>query len=226
MKLFSQIVVRCPIETSHSSDQLKKIKRADPKFRTAWLHDEVINSFMYDLEREFEKVIYCGSTEALVIAEGKAFRNLWKQKDLSGKDLLFIPFNPTEIHWVLIFIDIKTNTMYILDPLTQHTKANSDSSQKAINVARRLISKKFGINECRVGLMNHCLQHDNVSCGVLVCYYAHRIAEGISIILLYTGIKSIFLHVFTKKVLSINRLIVLEISFHFIPFSCYGIGIR
>ena len=40
------------------------------------------------------------------------------------KQFLFLPFNPSNRHWTLLFFNLKTSTLYILDPLKQHTDAD------------------------------------------------------------------------------------------------------
>ena len=100
-------------EVSHSPHQLLKMRLIDLKFHPGWLHDEVVNSFLFQIEKQSHKILYCGSTEALLISNGKNFQKMWKEKSCTSKQYLFIPFNPTNSHWILLFVKIKSATLYI-----------------------------------------------------------------------------------------------------------------
>ena len=39
------------LEVSHSQHQLSNIRLIDPKFHPGWLHDEVVNSFLFQVEK-------------------------------------------------------------------------------------------------------------------------------------------------------------------------------
>ena len=73
------------LEVSHSQYQLSKIWLIDAKFHPGWLHDEVVNSFLFQIEKQFHKILYCGSTEALLISNGSNFRKMWKGKSFTSK---------------------------------------------------------------------------------------------------------------------------------------------
>ena len=91
------------LEVSYSQHQLSKIRLIDPKFYPGWLHDEVVNSFSLQTEKQFHKILYCGSTVAFLISNGKNFRKMWKGKTFTSKQYIFILFNPTSSHWILLF---------------------------------------------------------------------------------------------------------------------------
>ena len=84
-----------------------------------WLHDEVINSFMFCLTKDFTDTIYCASSEALLIAHGKSFGRPWKDINVSIVKKIFIPFNPNNLHWVLIYINIEKERSYLIDPMNK-----------------------------------------------------------------------------------------------------------
>ena len=165
------------LEVSYSQHQLSKIRLVDPKFHPGWLHDEVVNSFSLQTEKQFHKILYCGSTVAFLISNDKNFREMWKGNTFTSKQYIFIPFNPTSSHWILLFLKIKLGTLYILDPLKE--QASSMTIIVARDIVNRILQKKFEAkNECTVGKMKHYLQQDAVSCGVLTCYYTYQIAQG------------------------------------------------
>ena len=72
---------------------------------------------------------HCGSTEALLIYHSKGFGKWGKGESLPKKQFIFIPLNLSKRHWTLPFVTLKT-TLYILDPLTQHTNADLANTQE------------------------------------------------------------------------------------------------
>ena len=142
------------LEVSHNQSQLAKIWKDDVNFRFGWLHDEIINSYLFQIQLQFRHVIYCGSIEALLIYNGKSFRKMWKGKNLSEKQILFIPFNLSNRHWTLLFVNLKAKTLYILDPLKQH--ADADLVSKASIITNIILEKKFGYSKgCSIASMPH-----------------------------------------------------------------------
>ena len=53
--------------------RMKNINSKDITNQVNWLHDEVINSFMFYLTNEITDTIYCASSKGLLIAYGKSF---------------------------------------------------------------------------------------------------------------------------------------------------------
>ena len=74
------------LERTITASELATIKKYDKNFKTGWLHDEIVNSFFYQLTNRNEELLYCDSTAALVISEGKSFSKLWKDQDRSRKN--------------------------------------------------------------------------------------------------------------------------------------------
>jgi len=165
------------LEVHHSSSQLDQLKKIDRTFKTGWLHDEVINSYFYHLSSMYANVLYCGSTEALLICSGKSFRNLWKNINYHQKNLVLIPFNYTGTHWMLVSLNVTSGHLSIIDPM-RHV-ATATAIQKSKSMAEDIMQKKF--RKCNVEVINqtHVLQNDAISCGVLTCFYAEQLAKGI-----------------------------------------------
>ena len=105
----------------HSTPQLEKIRKYERRFRTGWLHDEIINSFLYMQTKKNRSTLYCSSTAALVVTEGKSFRKLWKIGDLFSKSFIFISFKPNNCHWILVVVNISERANGVLDPLATDT---------------------------------------------------------------------------------------------------------
>ena len=68
------------LEVDVTKVELRRIKQYDANFKIGWLHDEVINSYFSVVCKTQEKVLYCGTTEALLISHGKSFRRLCKNQ--------------------------------------------------------------------------------------------------------------------------------------------------
>ena len=66
------------LDTNVNNNEKNQFQRHHKSYRVGWLHDEVINSFMFRLTKDFTDSIYCASSEALFIAHGKSFGRLWK----------------------------------------------------------------------------------------------------------------------------------------------------
>lgn len=165
------------LEVHHSSFQLAEIKKIDRSFKTGWLHDEIINSFCYHLSNIHSNVLYCGSTEALLISSGKSFRNLWKGVNLHEKDLVLIPFNHTGNHWILITLTVKSGSLSVIDPM--RCEPTEITMQKSRAMVENIMQKKFNSRNLKVVKRPHFLQSDAISCGVLTCYYAEQSAQGL-----------------------------------------------
>ena len=107
------------LDTNINNNEKNQFERHYKSYRVGWLHDEVINSIMFSLTKDFTDTIYCASSEALLIAHGKSFGRLWKNINLSIVKKIFILFNPDNLHWVLIYIDIEKERSYLIDPINE-----------------------------------------------------------------------------------------------------------
>ena len=151
---------------------MKYIKSYDKLFKPGWLHDEIINVFLFSFTKEHSEVLFCGSAEAMLIDHGMSFRKMWKNEDRTKKSLVLISFNPTNSNWKLISINLSEATVSVLDPMVRQCQ-----DQDALYVANRILQKKFGIHKFLVKKMQYLLQRDCISCGVFVCYFAEQIVK-------------------------------------------------
>ena len=94
------------LETNHPTDQLSEIKSVEPGFRTGWLTDSVVDSFVSNILINKQQILHCGAIEALTISRGLNFRLLWKGLDIAEKNAVLIPLNLNGWHWTLIYMDI------------------------------------------------------------------------------------------------------------------------
>ena len=85
------------LEVNLRKDELRRIWQYDANFKIGWLHDEVINSYFSVICKSQEKVLYCGTTEALLISHGKSFRRLWKSESIQKDSVTITPLTLLDI---------------------------------------------------------------------------------------------------------------------------------
>ena len=106
---------------------------------------------------------------------------MWKECDLSDKNIILIPFNPSNIHWVLVVVNIRSRKVILLDPLNNAVNQQEHLCKQAMNLGKRLLALKFGLEaDGELTTIKHVKQPDSKSCGVFTCYYAEQIAKGIA----------------------------------------------
>ena len=127
------------LERTITASELTKIRKCDRNFKTGWLRSEIINSFFYQLTNRNEELLYCNSTAALVVSEGKSFRKLWKDQDISKKSMIIIPFNPNNYHWILVVLSIKERTIAVMDPLVKNIMWADASVRKDVEVGLEIM---------------------------------------------------------------------------------------
>ena len=158
------------LEVNLTKDELRGIRQYDANFKIGWLHDEVINSYFSVICKSQEKVLYCGTTEALLISHGKSFRRLWKTESIQKDSVIIIPFNPAG---------------YLIDPLRDDIDEGSETFAKALFVIKCILQNKFRLElkSLNLGKVDHPLRNDSISCGVMVCYSAKRFTQGNAFVL-------------------------------------------
>ena len=60
-----------------NNNKKNQLKRHYKSYRLSWLHNEVIDPFMFCLTKDFTDAIYCASSEDLLTAHGKTFGRLF-----------------------------------------------------------------------------------------------------------------------------------------------------
>ena len=165
------------LETHCSLSCIGEIKKTDPYFRVGWLHDEIVDSYFFLLELKFSHVLYCGSVEARAIVAGKSMKCLWKNRQLFNKELVFVPYNPSSVHWLLIVLNVLQGTIMLLDPMLEN---NTSDMELVKEIGIKLLKNNFSLQNMTVVPANeHSLKEDGSRCGAYVCYYAKRICEGL-----------------------------------------------
>ena len=142
-----------------------------------WLHDKIVDSYLFLLELKFSHVLYCGSVEARAIVAGKSMKCLWKNQQLFNKELVFVPYNPSGVHWLLIVLNLLQSTIMLLDPMLEN---NTSDVELVKEIGITLLKNKFSLQNVAVIPANkHSLQEDGSSFGAYVCYCVKRICEGL-----------------------------------------------
>ena len=60
------------LDTNVNNNEKNHFQRHYKSYRVGWLHDDVINSFMFRLTKDINNTFYCASSEALLIAYRKS----------------------------------------------------------------------------------------------------------------------------------------------------------
>lgn len=163
------------LESNHPADQLAQIKSIEKEFRTGWLTDAVVDSFVLNILLDKPHLLSCGAVEAFSISRGYNFRLLWKGLNYLEKKAILIPFNLNGWHWTLIYMNLATREYTFLDPMsnTKHTNA-----MVKVIVDRIVAIKLNDKVEWKQTFIDHTTQNDCMSCGVYVCYFAEQLALG------------------------------------------------
>ena len=102
---------------------------------------------------------------------------LWKDQQLFNKELVFVLYNPSGVHWLLIVLNLLHGTIMLLEPVLEN---NYSDIELVKETGVKLLKNKFSLQNVTVILANkHSLQEDGSSCWVYICYYAKRICEGL-----------------------------------------------
>ena len=102
---------------------------------------------------------------------------LWKDQQLFNKELVFVLYNPSGVHWLLIVLNLLHGTIMLLEPVLEN---NYSDIELVKETGVKLLKNKFSLQNVTVILANkHSLLEDGSSCWVYICYYAKRICEGL-----------------------------------------------
>ena len=102
---------------------------------------------------------------------------LWKDQQLFNKELVFVLYNPSGVHWLLIVLNLLHGTIMLLEPVLEN---NYSDIELVKETGVKLLKNKFSLQNVTVILANeHSLQEDGSSCWVYICYHAKRICEGL-----------------------------------------------
>lgn len=159
-----------------SYDEETAIKSVSSNFIRGWLSDDVVDldAFLHVLCEKSGVICPIRSSVAQTIPTC----NL----DLSSYEYskLLIPIYVNS-HWVSIKIDKNKKILDIYDPLRKDCLADFLS---LIENLKTIVKINFNVR-CSF----HCLQLDNSSCGLFVCYYAHQIVHNYDVNMPFDNVK-------------------------------------
>ena len=77
------------MEVNFESNEEKELKHMLTN-KAGWLNVEIIDGFLYNLQKECPSMLFCGCTESFMITKGKSMRLLWKNDVLSNIETITI----------------------------------------------------------------------------------------------------------------------------------------
>ena len=137
-----------------------------------------INGYLWHLCKQNNRCLYVSSMNTLVLAKNGSIKKLWGNVDLNEKEIIFISWNPSGSHWILLVVDLLQRNLLYLDPLEQPCLDTSLSVKAAKDLTNTLLKKKFNCFIVSVEARTRLIQQDLWSCGVFVCMYAKLLATG------------------------------------------------
>ena len=95
--------------SNFSSGNIATLKNRDKSFKSRWIQDEVIGSYLFSLVKQHDQIIYCGSSKALALSHCRSINLLWDGDALANFRRTFELCNPSGRHWILILLGVKVN---------------------------------------------------------------------------------------------------------------------
>ena len=166
------------LEVFITNGELSVLRSADKSFETGWVYDEIINSYLWQLCQQYPDCLYVSSAIVQILEKKGSVTKLWSSKELQNKRYIFLPWNLTTFHWILLAVDIKERKLLYLNPLEHPSIATSKSVRSATALVNFLLMTKFHTSLHSVESSSRILQNDGMSCGVYVCLYAKGLASG------------------------------------------------
>lgn len=184
-------------EEERKEEPLKKKKKQDPRkqgsmvativkeedFRIlrrsmAKLNDEIVNSFLYTLEKEFPENLFFNSFFYTLFKEG--FDRVKKSipKNFFEFEKVFIPINRNKNHWVVMVIDNLKKEIHYYDSLY----SDPFNLWKDMDTLLVEVREDFGMRADHYikkdMKTNVPQQKDNFNCGVYMLKYIQAIVKG------------------------------------------------
>lgn len=175
------------LDTSISNEEVEIIRTQVPNFNRGWLYDNIIDIYLKylisDLVPRYQHVQALECYKVELIYRNQDEKDLQKivgrlSQNNPDTRILFLPFNPTRQHWILVVLNLLNNTAMVLDPLVKARPSNAQDIERFINTCAKLWSPRIPF---KVEYPDHILQTDMYNCGVYICYYVERIVTNQSL---------------------------------------------
>lgn len=110
--------------------------------------------------------------------QGVAAASRWTRRiDIFANDLLMIPVNISNVHWVLTVIDFRKQTCTFFDSKQQPNKKLLDSLMRYLENEAVVKGRLFNSGEWTLIQGTSPIQNNGTDCGVFVCETAERISR-------------------------------------------------
>ena len=138
-----------------------------------WLTDTIIEAYFTSLSKRYNVYVLSSSMAARICKDGTTLSVL--RKNFLGYDFIAGPVNLYEKHWALLIVSIKTKQVVYIDPLgtLETEKKRVLSNWFTFCKSRTLKTISWQLLD-----LNHVIQSDTNSCGVLVSYFFKNIMEA------------------------------------------------
>ena len=164
------------IETVISRNELAVMKSHDQQFTPGWLYDMVIDSFLYRLCLQKSECLFVDTATTQLLQRQESINRLWINKT-ENTTFVFIPWNPSGMHWILLAVHVISRKLLYLDPIEQPCIATSVTVAMAKRMVDFLMKIKYQFVTTSVEAPARTFQKDLNSCGVYVCMYAASLAN-------------------------------------------------
>jgi len=146
------------LETTIATGELNFLKAKDKAFEQGWLYDKIINGYLWRLCQEYQHCLYASSIVAKIQEKNKSIKLLWNNDNIENKTILFIPWNPSGYHWILLVVKLSNQTLLFLDPNQKVCASNSPTAKNAVNLVNRLLKVTFNFTIELVTSPNRIMQ--------------------------------------------------------------------
>lgn len=151
------------VDIQQLSEYLKTHNDFDGTF---WLNDNLLNSFFHILQHFYPKNVFLNSfTLSSNKVQQKQITNILRD---DGNRDIFIPLNLSNIHWVLIHVNINSISIW-------------DSQKQGHDNLHQILGFHLADINAEASYYATNLQKDLNSCGIFVCLFVLALMENIPI---------------------------------------------
>jgi len=180
--LLSMTQLKC-LEQRLDPEEKQLVLSVDKSFKEGHLSDGVVNSYLWSLCQNHKNAAYLASNVAALLQRGASVKVQSADEVIGGKRFLFVPWNATGGHWLLLAVDLPNRALFYLDPVVLVTKSDDVFLQTANDFMSRFMAERFGLRIDTVESINRTVWEDRVGSGVLTCMYARCLAADQSLLL-------------------------------------------
>ena len=170
------------IETSLGSG-LKVVKSQRKSFKEGYISDSVIDGFLFSIQKRHRAFLFLSTSSVQCIQSGHQIGGIWRRSLVKFDEakFVFVPYNPSGCHWILIVADLNAKQIRLLDPkvdLYDGGQVRNFNGKLAKFLSSKLTSHGNFQQYPFVVSKDHSIQSDANSCGALICHYAEQIIVG------------------------------------------------